>query len=130
MLVRLQGPVTAFGLDGPDFDRLVVGGREQQEAARVEHQTPHPVIVTDQRHQAEARAGVPQLAVTGRQAVSDHTATARPNVRAQSAGQGTRRNRSVAARKTNTTHSQRTGVKMNTNKRLNGPVAITESSHN
>ena len=61
MLVRLERAMAAFGLDGPDLDRLVVRGGEQQEASRVEHQAADPVVVSDQSEQAYAGAGVPQL---------------------------------------------------------------------
>ena len=72
MGVRLERAVASFGLDAPDADGLVVGGREEVLAARVEHQAAHPVIVADQRDQTLARAHVPDLSTQPEDRVSGH----------------------------------------------------------
>ena len=57
-LERLGAPA---GEQVPSPDRLVVRGREQELAIRVEHERADPVVVAGERLEALARLGVPQL---------------------------------------------------------------------
>lgn len=50
-------PVTQI----PHAHRLVVGGAEQVLAARMEHESPHPVVVAGEREHAQAGGNVPDL---------------------------------------------------------------------